>query len=199
MRDEQIPAALVLEDDARVNPKLARLLQEGLEFDDWDYCFLDGDGHNEKGRIFYDAGSGREIGSGFRCYRLSDGPQTTHAYMITRQAALKRLEHAYPLVKAIDIYAHLPYEIRFWAVVSPKAAWVSEHSLESFTSKRNVSQDQLSLGWLRKWALFYKIKDMIKLRGLKDHLEVRRLKRQGVLADDCKWKAIPFDRQILLR
>ncbi len=66
-----------------------------------------------KGSIFYSTDSEFDIGAGFKAYMLSEGPQTLHAYLITRDAAIMRLTHVLPMHRAIDLYDHLPYEIRF--------------------------------------------------------------------------------------
>ncbi len=198
MRDRSLEVALVLEDDARAHPRIARLVSEGCASLDWDYCFLDSDDHNTRGPVFYDADSGQGLGVGFTAYTLSSGPQTTHAYMITRPAALRRLEHAYPLREPVDLYWELPYAIHFTAVVGPKGAWVSEHSLQSFTSAKSGSVDQLSLAALRRWPIFYRLRDLIRLKDLRRNWQVRRLKREGLLDRQRRWKALPSGREIVL-
>ncbi len=199
MKLENLPVALILEDDARLNPEIRTVLNGGLLFKDWDYCFLDCDDHNNEGPIFYDADSGHNIGGEFTAYALSSGPQTTHAYMITLNAALKRLEHAYPLMKSIDLYDHLPYAINFYAVVSPKAAWVSEYSLESFTSSKNSNIKSLSFISLRRWPIFYQLRDFITLKTFKRNILIKQLKKDGNLSADKRWKALPSGREILIR
>ncbi len=47
--EENIPAALILEDDARLNRRTVSLLKSGCKISGWDYCFLDCDDHNDKG------------------------------------------------------------------------------------------------------------------------------------------------------
>lgn len=199
MKLNGIDVALVLEDDARLNQSFVEILNRGLSLVSWDYCFLDCDDHNDQGSVFYDIDSGENIGLGFLAYKLSSGPQTTHAYMITLEAAEKRLNHAYPIIKPIDLYDHLQYEISFYAIVSPKAAWVSEYSLESFTSVKTRQLEDLSFTLLRKWFLFYKIRDFIKLKWLRSMLDIRRLKANGKLPQDNNWKLLPFGREVLLK
>lgn len=198
MRDENLPVALALEDDAHLDPRSVALLRKGCRTLDWDYCFLDSDDHNDRGPIYFDADSGVRLNDDFTAYLLSAGPQTTHAYMITRPAALKRLEHAYPLRKAIDLYDHLPYPIRFRSLVAPKGAWVSEHSLQSFTSAKDDSQGRLSLAALRRWPLFYRIRDVLRLKDFKRNQRVRQLVREGSLAEGRRWRALPSGREVLL-
>ncbi|OAI20511.1 hypothetical protein A1359_03365 [Methylomonas lenta] len=199
MKLENIPMALVLEDDARLNPDVTKMLNEGISFTNWDYCFLDCDDHNDEGPVFYDADSGQKFGGNFTGFSLSSGPQTLHAYLITLNAALNRLEHAYPLVKAIDLYAHLPYSIRFYAIVTPKAAWVSEHSLESFTSTKVGNIKDLSFTWLRRWPIFYQIRDILKLKKFKRNLMIKKLQKNGKLCVNKRWKSLPSGREILMR
>lgn len=198
IRDENIPLACVLEDDAHLDPRMVRLLHDGCDSTSFDYCFLDSDDHNELGPVYYDADSGVSLSRDFTAYSLSAGPQTLHAYMMTREAALQRLEHAYPLIYPIDLYRHLPYAIRFSALVSPKGAWVSAHSMASFTSAKQDSVEQLSLKLLRRWPWFYQVRDAVRLKNLKRNLRVRKLVKQGLLPAGRKWKALPSGREILL-
>lgn len=198
MRDENIALACVLEDDAHLNPRIVHLLRKGCDAASFDYCFLDSDDHNEEGPIYYDVDSGVSLNEDFTAYRLSAGPQTTHAYMITREAALQRLEHAYPLSRPIDLYTHLPYPIRFASLVNPKGAWVSAHSMASFTSAKQDSAEQLSLRFLRRWPWFYRLRDAIRLKNFKRNLRIRTLVRQGLLPAGHNWKALPSGREILL-
>jgi len=195
---DSLPVALVLEDDARLDRRVARLLSEGLYCTDFDYCFLDCDDHNDRGPVFYDADSGVSIGLGFRAYTLSDGPQTLHAYLITRAAAKQRLDHAYPIVKAIDLYDHLSYSIHFRAIVGTKAAWVSQHSLESSTSSKHVSIGTLRFAFLRRWPLFYSLKRWASLQPIKDLAAVRAARRNGKLPPGRRWRMLPSGREILI-
>lgn len=198
MRETQIPVALVIEDDARLDPRIKRLLDEGCRCLDFDYCFLDSDDHNDRGPIFYDADSGVRLSTDFTGYRLSAGPQTTHAYLITLEGATKRLQHAFPMHKAIDLYDHLPYPIRFWSMVSPKGAWVGEQSLASFTSNKAASVNNLSLAALRRWPLFYQVRDLIRLKGFRRNHAVPKMIKQGRLPPGKRWRALPSGREILL-
>lgn len=198
MRERRLDVALVLEDDARLHPQIPRLLAAGCASTDWDYCFLDSDDHNEHGPVFYDADSAQPLGAGFTAYALSGGPQTTHAYLITLEAAQRRLDHAYPLRQAIDLYDELPYPIRFASMVRPKGAWVSEHSLTSFTSARNVPVQQLSWAALRRWPLFYRVRDLLRLKDLRRNRLVRRLQDAGQLAPGRRWRALPSGREVLV-
>lgn len=198
MRDGAIELACVLEDDAHLDPRIVRLLREGCDAGSFDYCFLDSDDHNELGPVYYDAGAGVRLNGDFTAHALSAGPQTTHAYLITRAAALKRLEHAYPLTHAIDRYTHLPYPIRFSSLVNPKGAWVSAHSLASFTSAKNESAEKLSLRFLRRWPWFYRLRDLVRMKDLRRNLHAKSLVRQGLLPKGPKWRALPSGREILL-
>lgn len=198
MRDERIDLACVLEDDAHLNPRVVRLLREGCDASSFDYCFLDSDDHNDLGPIYYDADSGVKLNSDFTAYTLSAGPQTTHAYMITYDAALKRLAHAYPLTHAIDLYSHLPYAIRFSSLINPKGAWVSAHSMASFTSAKQESSTHLSLRFLRRWPWFYHFRDTIRLKNFKRNVGIHKLVRLGLLPPGHRWKALPSGREILL-
>lgn len=192
------PLALILEDDARLSPKAVQLLNAGIDSPDFDYCFLDSDDHNDRAAIYYDSSMGKQTNNGFTYYRLSDGPQTLHAYMITRDAASKRLEHAYPIRKPVDLYDHLPYPIRFAAIINPKLAWVSEQSLVSFTSTKHANINDLSFAFVRRWSLFYTIRDLVRLRVWRNYCKTKRLIRSGALPAGKPWKALPSGREIVI-
>ena len=198
MVDEQIPVALVLEDDARISPKLRSILGRPIDGESFDYCFLDSDDHNDRGSVFFDKDDSVGIASGVLAYRLSAGPQTTHAYLISLSGASKRLSAAFPIQKAIDLYDHLPYPIKFRAVVKPKLAWVGQDSLESFTSERKVDVNAMRFAWARRSPLFYRLRDFLKLQPIKRALEVRRQTRAGALAADRRWAPLPAGREVIL-
>ena len=190
--------AEVVEDDARLDPRVQSLLLNGCDYLDWDYCFLDCDDHNDQGPVFYNADSGRVLGAGFTAYSLSSGPQTLHAYLITRSAAMNRLAHAFPLEQPIDLYDHLPYPIHFCSLVSPKAAWVSEYSLNSFTSVKSGSRGDLSLAFFRRWPIFYRLRDLLRLKDFKRNRLVKALQTEGQLSVGPRWRALPSGREVLI-
>ena len=194
---EDIPLALVLEDDARLSPQCPAFLKAINRVEGFDYCFLDSDDHNDRGPIYYDRRDTVPLAPGVQAHRLSAGPQTTHAYMITLAGAKKRLSHAYPIQKSIDLYDHLPYPIVFRAVVSPKMAWVSEQSLVSFTSSKSVAPESLRFSALRRFPLFYTLRDMLKLKGLRRSMAIRQLVADGALAADRQWVPLPSGREVL--
>lgn len=198
MLAEDIPLALILEDDARLSPRAVALLKQGFKSLDFDYCFLDSDDHNDRGPIYYDRDEGVLVADGVYAYRLSAGPQTTHAYLITLEGARQRMEHAFPIAKAIDLYDHLPYPILFRAIVSPKLAWVSEHSLTSFTSAKADDPASLSFAWLRRHPLFYRVRDLVRLKQLRRSLEVRQRVRSGALPEKGRWAPLPSGREIVM-
>jgi len=198
IRDENIEVALVLEDDTHLDPRVRSLLLNGCDHLNWDYCFLDCDDHNDQGPIFYDSDSGVVLGSGFTAYSLSSGPQTTHAYLITRSAAMNRLAHAFPLEKPIDLYDHLPYPIHFCSLVNPKAAWVNEFSLDSFTSVKSGSRSDLSLAFFRRWPSFYWLRDLLRLKDFKRNRLVKALQAEGKLSVGPRWRALPSGREVLI-
>ena len=198
IRDENIEVALVLEDDARLDPRVRSLLLNGCDYLDWDYCFLDCDDHNEQGPVFYDADSGRVLGTGFTAYSLSSGPQTLHAYLITRSAVMNRLVHAFPLERPIDLYDHLPYPIHFCSFISPKAAWVSEYSLNSFTSVKSGSRNDLSFALFRRWPIFYRLRDLLRLKDFKRNRLIKMLQAEGKLPLGPRWRALPSGREVLI-
>ncbi len=190
--------ALILEDDARLSRKAVRLLKQGIEHPNFDYCFFDCDSHNDRGPVYYDTGSGKQVGCDFSCYQLSEGPQTLHAYLITESAASKRLQYAYPILKPIDLYDHLPYSIRFAAIINPKIAWVSEQSLVSFTSTKQGDVADLSFALFRRWPFFYTIRDLLRLRFWHSRREIKAKIYSGILPAGKQWKPLPSGREIIL-
>lgn len=70
------------------------------------------------------------LSGGFRAHRLSAGPQRTHAMLVTREASQRRIDYFVPIRNAIDIYSAIPVPFRFYAIITPKAGWLSEYSIE---------------------------------------------------------------------
>jgi glycosyl transferase, family 25 len=195
---QQARVALVLEDDARVDPRVKLMLEGAFHSLDFDYCFLDSDSHNDQGAVFYDAESGIVLADGILAHELSAGPQTLHSYFISLDGARKRLAHAYPITRPIDLYAHLPYTPRFRAIVSPKLAWVGEQSLTSSTSAKFVSVEELRFRFLRKYPWFYRVRNSLLMRSLRRRLRIPRLVAEGRLARGRKWRPLPDGRDVLL-
>ncbi|MBK8992645.1 MAG: glycosyltransferase family 25 protein [Gammaproteobacteria bacterium] len=197
MLERRIPVALIIEDDAVLSTKVVDLLQSGCESLSFDYCFLDSDDQGELGPVFYDADVSIQLGRRINAHALSAGPYCTHAYLITGHAAQLRVAHALPIIKPIDNYADLPYSIRFFAVVKPKLAWVSEYSLQSYTSKRDVLSAGLSFASLRRYPWFYWLRDIIKFKFVRRNLELCRLRRSGLIARGGKWRPLPSGREVV--
>lgn len=197
--EENIPVALVLEDDARLSRRAVPLLQAGCREVDFDYCFLDSDDHNDRGPVFYDRDAASDLGAGIRAHRLSEGPQTLHAYLISREGARQRLAEAFPIVKPIDLYDHLHYPIVFRSIVSPKLAWVSEDSLTSFTSERRDDPAALSLGALRSSPWFYRVRDWLRLKSWRGQRQVARLVQEGRLPAGRRWAPLPSGREVVFQ
>lgn len=191
-----IPVALVLEDDARLNPALVRALREGAIARDYDFCLLDCDDVSEDIPVFYDPDTRKWLAPGFPIYEPSVGPALLHAYLITAMGARKRLEFAWPIRKPIDIYHHLPYRPDMRVCVQPKGAWVSEHSRQSFTSTRNDTSP-LRFRFLRRFPLFFELRDLLKLRALKGRFTALRMTREGLLPSGRRWRPLPSGRNII--
>jgi len=193
---ENIPVALILEDDARLNPSIAQAIKHGvLQFTDFDYCLLDCDDCSEETPAYYDPDSRRQIFDGFPVYETNVGPALLHAYLMTRNGAERRLSHAWPIRKPVDVYSALPYRPHIVVCVDPKGAYVSEHSRQSFTSNRNET-DTLRLRFLRNLPWFHKLKDWLRLKPIKGRLRVKELKRSGILPSERRWLPLPSGRNI---
>jgi GR25 family glycosyltransferase involved in LPS biosynthesis len=195
--EKNMGVALILEDDAVLSPGAVDLLHSGCESLDFDYCFLDSEDHGETGPVFYNAGHWIPVSRNLKAFELSAGPHCTHAYLVTNHAAQMRLEHAIPIKKSIDNYSHLPYPIRFCSILKPKLAWVSEHSLKSFTSKRSIESADLPYFWLRRYPLFYLARDLIRLKPVHRRIELHRLVKSGALAKRGKWRPLPSGREVV--
>ena len=188
-------AALVLEDDAALNPAIVPLLRAGPATLDFDYCFLDCG--NDRDPVFYDLDAGLQLGHGFTAFALSGGPEGTHAMIVTREAALLRLSHGLPIQNAFDNYDMLPSRPRFVAMLAPRGAGVALTSLHSMISTRR-EQRPPALAALRRQAWFPPVRDALRLRPVKGMLLRRRLEREGRLAAGPRWRLLPQGREVLL-
>ena len=197
MMTTDAPVSLILEDDALLNPAFVPAILNGVRSMDFDYCFLDCEGANEDGPVYYDLNSGVTLFPGFTMYRTHAGPATTHAYLITKEAAAKRLAHELPIRKPIDVYSTLPYQPRFYALVQPKGAWVSEASLRSFTSARDHSSRPPRFRALRSSEAFYRVRDLLSVELLKRRWRVRHLVAAGVLRGEGRWRPLPSGRPVV--
>jgi len=187
-------AALVLEDDAALNPAIVPLLRAGPARLDFDYCFLDCD--NVREPVFYDPDTRLPLGHGFTAYELSGGPEGTHAMIVTREAAELRLSHGLPIQNAIDVYDMLPGRPRFAAILAPRGAGVAMTSLHSMISARR-EQTPPAFASLRHQAWFPMLRDTLRLRPVKGMLLRRRLQREGRLAVGPRWRLLPPGREVL--
>jgi len=197
MVGDDVPVALVLEDDAVLSAAFVPVLQDGLRSADFDYCFLDYGSTNEQGDIYYDLDRPVPIHPDFTAYRLDSGPATTHAYLITKAAAAARLTHELPIRRPIDIYTTLPYAPRFTALVGRKAAWASETSLRSYISDRDQPASAVRFRFLRTSMLFYRARDLLSSDMLRRRLRVASLVRSGALPRDGRWRPLPPGRPLL--
>ena len=118
--------------------------------------------------------------------------------MITISAARKIVSHAFPIQKPIDCYSHLPYHIHFRAIVSPKAAWVNEHSLQSSTSARALKKQQLSFLYLRKMPWFYTVRDWVTFKTVERNRMIKECISKGKLRPETEWRRLPSGREVLL-
>lgn len=187
-------AALVLEDDAALNPAIVPLLRDGLARLDFDYCFLDCG--NDRDPVFYDPDRRLFLGHGFTAFALSGGPEGTHAMIVTREAAAVRLRYGLPIQNAFDFYDMLPGPPRFAAMLAPRGAGVATTSLHSIISSRR--EDRLpAFASLRGQAWFPVLRDVLRLRPVKGLLLRRRLQREGRLATGRRWRLLPRGREVL--
>lgn len=189
---------LILEDDTRLSKRAAAIIQTGLASRDFDYCFLHSAPENDRGHVYYDLESRRELGPGLFAYRLSDGPQTTSAYLLSQAGARRRLECAFPIRAAVDIYSTLPYRPDFWSFVGPTLAWFGEQSLTSHTSARTIEVASFSFPALRRFPWFARMRDTVMLRDFRKRMEVPRLQKLGRLPGEGRWRPLPEGRNVVL-
>lgn len=189
--------SLILEDDARLTPRIVPLLRHGLKEWSFDYLFLDCATDSDEGPVFFDASKPSDLGCGLTAFPLSAGPQTTHALMITLDAAKKRLTHALPMRHNIDIYSHLPERFQFAAMLRPKGAYLAEDSLVSFTSARDMRASRPRLTRLRRIPLLLELRDWTSPRYWRSAWLAGRRVKDGTLSRSGRWQPLPSGRQIL--
>lgn len=194
---DRIPVALILEDDARLHPAIAPVLRTGIDSCDFDYCLLDYVHTNEQGQVFYDPDDIVTIGGRFKAYATHAGPAALSAYLITLDAAERRLCYALPIRKPIDVYTSLPYRPRFRAVVAPPAAGVGEEGMYSSTTPKD-HDIKLSFRLLRSLPGYYAIRDTLYLEYWRQWLAVPKLRRSGVLNPAIRWRPLPPGLRVLL-
>lgn len=195
MLTESIEIALILEDDAELNPEFSPALHAGLASKEFDYCFLDGHPQNPDGAIYYDASDSIQLYGKFRANRTHAGLGGTHAYLITRAAAERRMAHALPIIQPIDVYAHLPYRPRFYAMIRPNAgAWTSEHGLVSYTKAEGDRPTATNLAWLRRTLIFYRVRNAIHPEMIRRRIRKWQMLKSGVLPASGRWRPMPSGR-----
>jgi glycosyl transferase, family 25 len=191
--------ALFLEDDARLSPRTRDFLVRGVDASAFDICFLDCADFNVHGPVFYDRDDQFDLAGGFRAHRLSGGPQRTHAMLVTRAASESRIDHFLPIRNAIDVYSWQPSSLRFHAIIAPKAAWLSEHSIESFTSPsgRSGATREALFGIIDKGPLYYAVSDWVTLARPRRLLLAQILKSEQVLAPKRRWAPMPPSGKVM--
>lgn len=166
---DQVPVAMILEDDAVLMPEVKKIVEEGCVNLAFDYCFLGCDDQGDQGFVFIDVQKTKNLLPGVPMGQLSAGPYCTHGYLITLAGAKKRLDCAYPLRTPIDHYGYLPYQPNIWATV-PLLAFVNEHGAAGSMSSLNWSGIQT---WSRSYWWYYPLRDVLRLRWAKKWLAAR--------------------------
>lgn len=169
---QDMPVALILEDDAVLQPSVKNLIKAGCLNLDFDYCFLGSDDRGDANYVYYDSAKPNPLSTQHVAFPLSSGPYCTHAYFITLEGAKKRLSCAYPARSAIDHYHYLPYQPRLMATI-PMVAFVHELSAMSSMSSLNWSGLQTLA---RKYWWYYPLRDVMKLKTLKKWQALRHAK-----------------------
>ena len=167
---QNIPVALILEDDTVLHYSVKDLIENGCETLDFDYCFLGSDDCGDEGYVFYDLKKSEKIYNQHHAYLLSSGPYCSNAYLITFEGAKKRMSCALPACTAIDHYHFLPYRPRFMAII-PMLAFVNEQSAVDSMSSMTWSGLQKVA---RKHWWYYPLCDILKLKPLKKFLAIKK-------------------------
>jgi glycosyl transferase, family 25 len=161
MIHEDIEYACIFEDDAIFEKDLGTLLETRLlEISDYELLLL---GHI--GRYHKDALQGAECSShkekAFSRYHIAkpiESPYGTYAYIIKQSAALKLLQHAYPLRMPMDfLTAHSPAARVNLSVLTPPIVTVNEGLFASTICERDQNDD----------LYFYKARRIRKFLGRK--------------------------------
>jgi glycosyl transferase, family 25 len=194
--EQRLPLALILEDEARLNRRIAPLLQAGLRSTEFDYLFLDCEVYDDKGPVFFDASRPSDLGFGFTSFPLSAGPQATHALVITLDAAKRRLACGLPMRASIDVYSPLPQRFRFAAMLRPKGAYLGEDSLVSFTSSRELRTVRPWFPKLRRFPIMIALRDVMSPRYWRSGRVARKSVRDGRLPAGGQWRPLPAGRNI---
>ena len=120
--------------------------------------------------------------------------------LVTREASQRRIDYFVPIRNAIDIYSAIPVPFRFYAIITPKAGWLSEYSIESFTSPTGTSGAARGalLGIFKKSSLYYRIRDWLTLTTPRRHMLARILKSEHVLASGRRWSPLPPSGKIFM-
>lgn len=194
--EKNLQIALILEDDALLNPKFVEVLRSGVQYTDFDYCLLDSDQVSEANPVFYDPDTRQELATNFPVYETNIPPALLHAYLITNEGAKKRVNCAFPIEKPIDVHTYLPIPFKFLVCVEPKGASVSEFSRRSFTSSRNDTSP-LRFRGLRRLKIYFKLRDLLRLSPVRSYITKRRLLANGKLQKGRRWRPLPEGRQIV--
>jgi GR25 family glycosyltransferase involved in LPS biosynthesis len=192
MCTENIPLALILEDDCELNPAFADVIRTGTAFTDFDYLFVDSWSlSDEKGEKSYvDLSRAHPVGGQFHAHRIAPAPAGLHAYLITQDAARKRLQHAYPITASIDAYGHLPYPIRFFTLYAPKGAWQGEISRISTIGPAGKRPEfPWHVLWCR-WAPWYRLWHRFHPSMRRARERIPALIAAGILQADGQWEPL---------
>lgn len=190
-------AALVLEDDARLAPGIVPVLRRGVDHQAFDYLFLDVDNQNHNVPVAYDRDRRIVLGDGYTAYALSGGGEGAHAYIITKQEAQRRLKIAFPIRRPVDVYDALPYEIRFFALVGKRAAFLSADSLVSTITTRNHALENMRFKRLRRTRMFYAVRELLASWRSGPKRRIARMVKNGKLPGGRRWAPLPGGRPVL--
>jgi glycosyl transferase family 25 len=191
MGQQGLPLALVLEDDAVLNPAIVPLLRSGLASDGFDYCFLDSWSVSTSTKAYLDRSDSIRLAEGVFAWRIAPPPLGAHAYLITAAAARRRLEHALPIRAAIDRYGHLPYPSRFYTLFHPKGAWVGPTGFASLTKPSGQRDPRpWHLRWCR-WTPWYRLWCLLHPSMRAARRAVPDLVAAGILSTEGRWEPLP--------
>jgi len=190
-------AALILEDDARLAPSTVPILRRGVDYRAFDYLFLDVDNRNHDGLVAYDRDNRIDLGDHYTAYALSGGGEGAHAYIITKTEARRRLKVALPIRRPVDVYDTLPYDIRFFALVGKRGAFLSADSLVSTITARNHALHNIRFKNLRRWKSFYAVREFLAAWRPGPRRQIAEMVKNEKLPSGRRWLPLPGGRPVL--
>ena len=164
--------AVILEDDSLITDQFQKFINAKINKDAFDFLFLLSDDQGADGFVYQVEGSNFNIDD-FSIYSLTSAPYSTNAYVISRNAALVMLRNNEIIDAPIDHYKNVKENIVFHAVSSSICFMNHLASVESITGSAWSPMMVL----LRRFPLFYLLRDILKARFFKKYFNKLKLEK----------------------